>query len=123
MKPPQTLLDQIERFECPIVQAVLNVILNERGCLYLFEQEDMIGCTFDDIRGPQGNRQANRIAGALRALDQVVDILAKILSIDRQTTALFVTFEAGRRYEREKISLEDLERMMHVQGKEKEGNV
>jgi hypothetical protein len=122
MKPPQQLLDQIEKFDCPIVKAILNVVVNEEGCYKLFDQEELIGCTREALRlDPVG--QSARIVKALKVTDQIIEMLEGLLHIKKETVSLFVAFEAGRRFEREQVSLAELEKMMRVQEREKEGNI
>lgn len=122
MKPPQQLLDQIEKFDCPIVKAVLNVVVNEEGCWKLFDQEELIGCTREALRADPIGESA-RIIKALKVTEQILQMLEELLGIKQSTVSLFVAFEAGRRFEREQVSLAELEKMMRVQEKEKEGNV
>jgi hypothetical protein len=117
MKPPPELLRQIEQFDCPLVTAVLSVILHEKGCLYLLDQEELIGCSREALEIDPYN-QAKRIARALRVTDEIMEMLERIIGVDKKTISLFVAFEAGRRYEREHASLAELEKMFR---EEKEG--
>lgn len=100
-----------ENFTCPLVTEVLKVVLDTKKCLDLFDAEDLIGCTRDALK-TNARKDGERIATELIAANEVLSIVGNTIGIDQATTALFVAFEAGRRFEREKISIDELTRMM-----------
>ncbi len=104
-----TPLDRIiDQSNSPMISEILKLLSNPDDCFYALKNENLLGVT-----STSSEEELQKFGMLVWCVQETMYLFADALnSISRESLIMVLSFEAGRRYEKEQTSISELERMM-----------
>ncbi len=99
----------IEKLDSPFGTAVLSLLRDPDACLKVFEDTSLFGCLHPAGSGNEEDRQ--KLTALFMTTNLVFLDMSMLIPFGLDKIMQVLSFEAGRRYEREQIGRNELEKL------------
>lgn len=108
---PETAKDAIEEickiFPNPFATSVFRLFNDKAACLQVFDDPGIVG-----IVEPITSLETRKLIMMFEAIDMLIEVISEKCQVAYPIAKSLLIFEAGRRHEREQVSISELEKMM-----------
>lgn len=97
----------IQIFPNPFATSVFRLFNDRDACFKVFDSPELVGIT-----EPITSLETQKLIMMFEAIDMILETISQKCEVAYPIAKALLMFEAGRRFEREQVSISELEKMM-----------